>query len=98
MLTGDILFVGGNWMEMFEKKRRLQPTDQWPEVDASDELRTIIRGALQPNERDRRLDLEKISRWAEKVEGLFGEPETETNESDRGPESAVAGSQSRFQQ
>jgi hypothetical protein len=95
MLTGDILFLGGNWMEMFEKKRRLRPTAEWPEVDASDELQAIIRGALQPNARDRTLDLETISRWAENVEGLFDGQETETNQTDAGPESAVTSQETR---
>ena len=72
MLTGTILFQGGNWMEMFERKRNTKPSGHWPKVDASDELKDVIRGALQPSLRDRKLDLEAMSRWSENVEGLFG--------------------------
>lgn len=72
MLTGNILFTGRSWMEMFELKRRKKPSDDWPEIKTSGELRAIIHGALEPSARDRKLDLESISRWAEKVEGLFG--------------------------
>lgn len=71
MLTGSILFAGSNWMEMFELKRQCQPSDDWPAVNASDELRDLLYHALQPKVEDRKLDLESISRWAEDVEGLF---------------------------
>jgi CRP-like cAMP-binding protein len=73
MLTGNILFQGRNWMEMFELKRNKKPSYDWPEIDSSSELRAIIHGALQPKVRDRTLDLEVISRWADNVEGLFGD-------------------------
>jgi serine/threonine protein kinase len=72
MLTAQILFTAANWTEMFDLKRRTKPSDRWPVVDASPELRQIIRGAIEPKAKDRQLDLEAISRWSEKVERLFG--------------------------
>jgi CRP-like cAMP-binding protein len=78
MLTGNILFVGRNWMEMFTLKQRMQPGEHWPEVKTSGELRSIIQGALQPSVRDRWLDLEAISRWAANVADLFA-PELQSD-------------------
>jgi hypothetical protein len=72
MLTGQILFRTGNWMEMFEAKRNKTPSSDWPAIDCSPELRVIVEGALQPKASDRRLDLRRISRWSDRVEGLFG--------------------------
>ncbi len=78
MLTANILFFGGNWMEMFEVKSRKKPSAQWPNVKCSRELRKVIHGALQPKVRDRNVDLEAISRWAENVGGLFGSPDSDS--------------------
>ncbi len=72
MLTGEILFAGGNWMEMFEQKRHKTPSDDWPKINVSSEIRELIHGALQPKVKNRKLDLEAISHWADTVEGLFG--------------------------
>ena len=71
MLTGRILFTGGNWMELFDLKRKSTPSQVWPEIDASDELKRMVHDALHPQAKDRDIDLEEISRWAEPVEGLF---------------------------
>lgn len=73
MLTGKLLFRTGDWMETFEDKRNRQPSDDWPELDCSPELRSILVGTLQPHAKDRQLDLQKVSRWSGKVAGLFGE-------------------------
>jgi tRNA A-37 threonylcarbamoyl transferase component Bud32 len=73
MLTARMLFAAATWTEMFDVKRRSRPSDRWPVVDASPELCKIIRGALEPKAKDRRLDLEAISRWAANVDRLFGE-------------------------
>ena len=75
MLTGNILFPGGQWMEMLEKKRGKAPSQDWPKINVSRELRDLIHGALQPDVKDRKLDLEAISKSAETVEGLFGSEE-----------------------
>jgi serine/threonine-protein kinase len=71
MLTGKILFDGGNWMEIFDVKRHRVPSADWPEFDASDQLRRVIAGALEPLAAKRHLDLDAISEWAEPVGDLF---------------------------
>lgn len=72
LLTGGILFMGGSWTQMRDKKIDRFPTDKWPKLgNVSSELREIIHGALQPNAKERRLDLDRVSRWAENVEELF---------------------------
>lgn len=71
MLTGDILFQGNNWMEIFDAKRRRTPSKQWPDIDASDELKGIIHDALHPEANDRRMDLQAMSRWSQPVGHLF---------------------------
>jgi tRNA A-37 threonylcarbamoyl transferase component Bud32 len=71
LLTGQILFNGENWMDLFRMKCDREPTHDWPSVNVSDELRAVLHGALQPVARKRSLDLEMISRWSEPVEGLF---------------------------
>lgn len=71
MLTGQILFRGDNWMELFRIKTHCVPTNDWPRLNVSKELRNVISGALQPKAADRHLDLEKVSKWAESADGLF---------------------------
>ena len=72
MLTGKILFPPSQWSKLFEKKRQMVPQDDWPKVNVSEELRQVIHGSLQPDWRDRKLDLEQISQWAAPIKGLFG--------------------------
>jgi tRNA A-37 threonylcarbamoyl transferase component Bud32 len=71
MLSGKILFDGSNWMEILDMKRHRVPSATWPEIEASDELRRVIAGALEPLAAKRHLDLDVISEWAEPVGGLF---------------------------
>ncbi len=71
MLTGEILFQGQNWMEIFDAKRNLVPSDDWPPFESSRELRDIICGSLLPHARDRRMDLEAMAGWAEPATDLF---------------------------
>lgn len=71
MLTGQMLFGGGSWMEIFRSKRQAIPSDDWPKIDASEELRRVLQGALQPDAKRRYLDLDAMSRWAAPIEGLF---------------------------
>ncbi|MDG2223940.1 MAG: protein kinase [Rubripirellula sp.] len=71
MMTGQILFNGQNWMEMFERKKNFQPSEQWLKLNCSHELKELIQGALEPDEAKRRLDLDTIADWAEEVTGLF---------------------------
>jgi hypothetical protein len=71
MLTSRILFTPRRWLEMFELKRVMKPNDHWPEVPASDELRGIIQGCLEPEAGLRHVDLERLSSWADSVEWLF---------------------------
>lgn len=71
MLTAKLLFVGDNWMEMYRRKRNTAPSDQWPAVECSPELRALLHATLQPNPKDRQIDLESIAKWADQVEGLF---------------------------
>lgn len=75
MLSGRILFVRGSWAELSERKRHQAPSDDWPKINASSDIRELIHGALQPNIEKRQVDLEAISEWADKVEGLFGDEE-----------------------
>jgi hypothetical protein len=71
MLTGEMLFEANNWMEIFVAKSDRVPSADWPEIDASEELRRVIAGALQPRASQRHMDLESISHWAEPVGNLF---------------------------
>lgn len=71
MLKGQILFQRTSWAEMFEKKCRQMPSEEWPRVNASDELCGLIRAALHPDSGQRLVDLESISQWADQVGGLF---------------------------
>lgn len=73
LLTGKMLFEGDSWMEIFDQKRSSVPSADWPPIEASDELREVIAGALQPAPARRHLDLEAVSRWAKPVGGLFEE-------------------------
>ncbi|MCG8652128.1 MAG: protein kinase [Pirellulales bacterium] len=72
MLTGKILFRGRGWLELCDEKRAMYPSDHWPLLEASDEMIGMIRGALHPNPRKRKLDLERICGWARPVPELFG--------------------------
>lgn len=65
MLTGSILFGGYDWRQLYLSKQVREPSSDWPEIDASDELREIIQGALWPKAKDRRLDLQAIADWAD---------------------------------
>ncbi len=71
MLTARTLFTPANWREMFELKRNRIPSDDWPEMNASGELREIIQECLHPEPTKRYLDLESIAGWAEKVDCFF---------------------------
>ncbi len=71
LLTGEILFDGRNWMELFNRKRKQFPSADWPDIDASEELKRIIRDSLQPKVGQRRMNLTLISSWARPVDGLF---------------------------
>ncbi|MEE2935764.1 MAG: protein kinase [Planctomycetota bacterium] len=71
MLTAELLFNDQNWMKVFERKKNFKPKEHLRKLNCSDELKDLIQGALEPNETDRRLDLEIVSSWSEQVEGLF---------------------------
>lgn len=71
MLTGQILFAPGSWQQMYQQKRQQQPGPDWPQVPASDELRSVITDCLQPRHYLRTLDLERIAGWAGNVRQLF---------------------------
>ena len=71
MMSGEILFIGKNWSDIYETKRRLVPNQHWPLLDASEELKAVIRGALHPRAALRTIDLEKMADWAEPVGHLF---------------------------
>ncbi|MGI9472657.1 MAG: protein kinase domain-containing protein [Rubripirellula sp.] len=72
MLTGEVLFQPKSWIQMFDAKRQTSPSDEWPEVNVSTELRQIIHGSLHPDPRRRRLDLDQLAEWAAPVPGVFG--------------------------
>ncbi|MFK8110727.1 MAG: protein kinase [Rubripirellula sp.] len=71
MLTGQILFQGENWMDLFRKKGDCFPSASWPNIKMSPELRKVIHGSLQPRPKARTLDLEAVSDWAQCIDDLF---------------------------
>ncbi len=71
MLTGEFLFNGETWMEMYDQKKRAKPSLTWPALPCSEELQQIVRNTLYPDPADRRLDLETIAGWSRNVPNLF---------------------------
>jgi serine/threonine protein kinase len=71
MLTSRILFMPRKWLELYEVKRAMKPSEHWPNVPASGELREVINGCLEPNPGDRHVDLKRLSAWANPVPWLF---------------------------
>ncbi len=73
LVTGELLFPGCNWMGLYEQKKTAIPSEQWPRLaaDLDPELAEIIRGCIDPQAKNRRLDLKAISNWARNVPELF---------------------------
>ncbi len=73
LVTGEMLFPGSNWMGLYEQKKTAIPSAQWPplatEIDS--ELAMIIHGCIDPVAKNRRLDLQAISKWAKHAPELF---------------------------
>jgi hypothetical protein len=60
-------------MGLYEQRKASIPSAQWPVFDADSdaELVNVIRGCLEPQAKNRRLDLAAISDWARNVPELF---------------------------
>lgn len=69
LLTGERLFQASSTSQLMEKKLR-EPSKTWLHVEASHELQSVLRSALNPQVSKRRLALDKLAAWAQPVPEL----------------------------
>jgi serine/threonine protein kinase len=69
LLRGERLFQTQAFRHLLEEKRRT-PSTTWPDVQASEEYRLLLKTSLQPLVDHRELDLDLIASWARPVPEL----------------------------
>jgi CRP-like cAMP-binding protein len=64
LMTGERLFQERNAISLLRVKMSTKPSSSWPKWTATEPLRSMVAGWLQPNPNDRRCDAQEVVAWA----------------------------------
>ncbi|MFG0291410.1 MAG: protein kinase [Rhodopirellula sp. JB044] len=73
LLTGRRLFQDRDPVNLLEQKRAAMPSETWPKLNITAEMRIVLQGMLHPIPDKRQVNVERLCAWSENVPELGAE-------------------------